>query len=478
MRAATRSLTACGALLALASAFPAWSDSWAADPVHVYYPRGDCRGPLLDLEVWDREQSGWRPHPAHPRVALESCQVEDAGNLLHEIRFRCVEPPDSEPPPAWVVGLDVFDPQVMETCAPVQRAEPSGELELHVVAPAPGQRVAEPRMEVAILGSVRMDGIDGSDYDLELVIDRSEGTRAGAIDLLAAQVQAGRALIERLAPRLGAVRIGITAYPNMPPLPGSGETGARRVIALSDDYAALERALTGLSAQGASGFQTFGSALEFAAAELDGRHPGSGARSQARKVLVIAANAAGGHPFGPAAAVDARFRAQLEERLQPSLGRGVSFHLFALGGISEELAPDLEELFERTRARFHRVLRPALSTAFFSQVSLPRVTQVVVANRTAGGGEAPARLAPDGRFETSVATSAGVNRLWARATLSDGTTTEREWDFEFDNSVVKQLLLAAEREHMRRVQQKRLDVRPFLDGLAPPLPEVGAPPPE
>jgi hypothetical protein len=52
------------------------------------------------------------------------------------------------------------------------------------------------------------------------------------------------------------------------------------------------------------------------------------------------------------------------------------------------------------------------------------------------------------------------------------------WDFEFDDRVVKELLLAAEREHMRRVQQKHLEVRPFFDGVVPPLPEVGAAPPE
>ena len=69
-----------------------------------------------------------------------------------------------------------------------------------------------------------------------MTIDRSEATREGGLDLLAAQVQAARSLLEGLAPRLGPVRVGITAYPNMPPLPGAlGGTGARRVVALSDD---------------------------------------------------------------------------------------------------------------------------------------------------------------------------------------------------------------------------------------------------
>ena len=69
------------------------------------------------------------------------------------------------------------------------------------------------------------------------------------------------------------------SYPNMPPLPGSiGGTGARRVVPLTDDLAALQRGLRELQSRGVSGFQTFGSALDFAVSELEGRGRGAGAR--------------------------------------------------------------------------------------------------------------------------------------------------------------------------------------------------------
>jgi hypothetical protein len=324
-------------------------------------------------------------------------------------------------------------------------------------------------MEVAIQGAVRMDGIDGTDYDLVLVIDRSAGTREGDVDLLAAQVQAAQSLLARLAPRLGPVRIGVTAYPNMPPLPHSiGGTGARRVVPLTDDPATLQRGLQELRNRGVSGFQTFGSALDFAVSELEGRHPGAGARPGARKLLVIAANAAGERPFGPAAAQDTRFLSQLDQRLQHVREGRIALHMFAMGGLSEELAPSLRDLFDRANAHFHRVLRPALARPFFSRVPLPHVTAVVVANRTLGGGESSARITPNGRFSATLVASAGINQLWARATLSDGATAEREWAFEFDDTIVRERLIAAEREHMRRVREKRLRLSPVWDEVLPP----------
>ena len=435
------------------------ADPWATDPVFVYYPQRDCRGGEIDLEVWDRQLEEWRRHPGHPRVPIESCQLEDAGTLLHEIRWRCVEPPSDTPPP-WIVGLDVFDPEIVESCAVGQRGAGERALEVHVASPAPGERVTAPRMEVAIEGSVWMNGIAGTEYDVVLVLDRSRATRRGAADLLASQVAAAHALLDRLAPRLGAIRVGVVTHPDMPPPPGSaGGTGARLELALSDDADAVRSALDGVLAHGASGFQTFASAFDFALDELAGGSPDSGARAHARKVVLLAANAREGGPFGLAASRDARFRSQLGERVMRAREGRVELHLFALGGLAEVLAPGMEALFERADARFQRVPHGALDGAYFSSVSLPDVRRVEVANRTAGGDARPASVAPDGRFQTTLVAASGTNRLWARATLSDGDSAEREWAFEFDDSLVRERLLALEREHMRRVREKRLHLR-------------------
>jgi hypothetical protein len=449
-------------LVLLAAAPSAAGESWAEDPVYVYYPRGDCRGDAIHVQLWNRKAASWVPHPVHPTVRLESCQLEDAGYLLHEIRYRCIEPPGTRLPPSWRIGVGVFDPEVMERCAPGQLSLPDGDLELNVVAPAPGERVTAPRMEVAIEGSVRIDGMDGSDYDALLMIDRSSATRDGDVDLLAAQLRSAKALLDGLLPRLGSVRVGIAAYPNVPLVPGSEHgSGGRRVVPLTDDRLALYAGLRELSLAGVSGLQSFGSAFDFALAELVGEHPRSGARPRARKVLVMAAHGLGDRPFGPAMAGDERALAGLDERLGHARARRVAVHLMALGGLSEQLPPAVEAIFERSEVRFQRVLRPALGSNFFASIRLPRVSRVVVANRTAGSVETPAAVTSGGRFATTVVAATGTNRLWARATLSDGATTEREWDFEFDDRMVKQIVLEAERERMRRVrQQRRLELDP------------------
>ena len=118
------SVGACLVGAATARADP--NNAWARDPLLVYYPRRDCRGDRIELEVFDRDAGSWVPHPVHPLVPVESCQVEDAGRLWNEIRWRCDEPPGTEPPSVWIVGLDVFDPNVMERCEVGKREKETG----------------------------------------------------------------------------------------------------------------------------------------------------------------------------------------------------------------------------------------------------------------------------------------------------------------------------------------------------------------
>ena len=94
----------------------------AADtaPVRVFYPRGGCRTRMIEIEVYERSETGgtWRPHPSHPRVRAGTCHTEDPGGLLNEIRVRCVDPAGRLEPSGWVVGADIRRPVDAERCQP------------------------------------------------------------------------------------------------------------------------------------------------------------------------------------------------------------------------------------------------------------------------------------------------------------------------------------------------------------------------
>ena len=84
--------------------------------VLVFYPKGDCGTGWLDIEVYDRDVRVWLSHAEHPRIATDSCQVEDPGILLQELRVRCADPANRARVSSWRVGAEVFKPVAADKC--------------------------------------------------------------------------------------------------------------------------------------------------------------------------------------------------------------------------------------------------------------------------------------------------------------------------------------------------------------------------
>lgn len=94
----------CAAVAPEATAPPTLAPS---DRVFVYYTPGACAAGQLEVQLYDRVVGSWRPHPEHARLAPGACVLEAPGQLLNELRVRCLDPSGKRPPSAWVVGAEV-----------------------------------------------------------------------------------------------------------------------------------------------------------------------------------------------------------------------------------------------------------------------------------------------------------------------------------------------------------------------------------
>jgi hypothetical protein len=460
------------------------------DPVFVFYPRDSCSGERIALEVWRRDQQRWVKHPRHPVVPVDSCQLEDAGSLLNEIRWRCLERDHSDRNQAWSVGVRVFDASVMQRCDVTRTGDGFGETEIHVTTPKPGETISDADGNVEIEGSVWIGGLAGAEYDIVIAIDTSaaefrdetETPRAKASserarsqlsspDPLTAQVHAARAFVETIRDRLGEVRVGIVSFPGIDAKSENRQVDAgsaasagdseiplsRRELSLTDDAVALQRALARLLDRGRAGPKSFTDGLSLAIDELfrPPDWPGS-ARPGARRIVMLSADASSGLPFGPSAQANRNFRERNVERARNAAYRGVALHLFALGGISEKPPTFIDEMLANSAGSFTRVRSPDLDAFFADHVSIPYLEGLSIHDAATGQPIGNSSFTIDGRFAASVPLSLGENHLTVRARISDGDERESPFVVDFDATAYRDRLLAREAERIRRAQAKRL----------------------
>jgi len=422
----------------LATLVGAAAGAAAPDLVHVYYGGRDCRGDVLELEVYDRDRAAWVPHPEHPRAPARSCQREDAGRLLNELRWRCQPESDWAPTP-WR-ALDVFEPEVMARCAVGQIDPAERRSAISVDSPREGATLTAQDAVVQIEGSVRVDGVDGHAYDVVLLVDRSAG--AGALE---AQVAAARAFVRRIAPRLGPVRVAIVSHPNRPPQPG-GSVAFRVEIGPSTRAEALDAALAAVARRPSPGPSAAAEAIDAAVALL-GR-----SRPAARPVLLIGMDGAELDDAEAPAPDDPLLLAA-----RRAAERGAELHWFALGGVASEAPPRVRRALEAGPGSFRRVPPPHYGRPYLGLIALPVAEALWVENHSLDARGVGA-VDPSGRFAARSPVRAGRNELLIRARLSDGSEIQRPFELVFDDALVLQKILQAERERILEARQKRLDL--------------------
>lgn len=430
-------------------------DPQSLDPVRVYFDRGSCRRPLQEVEIWDRARSRWEPHPWHARILADSCNLEDAGYLLNEIRYRCVEPKGAHELAPWRVGMKVFHRGIVDDCSLpwTARADPEV-VGLHIRSPLPGDVVQNDHMRIELEGSVQLGGRDARGYDVVVALDVSASTaralggggaggRAPSRSLLSLEIEAARRLLEALARHDDPVRVALVTHSS-----ALGDVGARVELPFTSDLARARATLARIGSQGSAGKPRFNEGLELATT-LE--------RSRRARIVFALADGRPRLPFGGGASYRPLHRQQTLELLARGAANGVTVHVLALGG-PEEVFSELAHALAALHGSFERARTAAQATAALARRPLVRVEEVAVVNATTGTPAEKVRLGVDGHFSATVPVRAGENRLFASAVASNGRSVLEWLDIEFDTSLVRERLRVAERQriHEERMQRDRL----------------------
>ena len=100
--------------------------------------------------------------------------------------------------------------------------------------------------------------------------------------------------------------------------------------------------------------------------------------------------------------------------------RGVVFHLFALGGLSEKPPAFIDEMVSNSASSFTRVRSPAARDFFSDRVSMPYLAGFSIRYEATGEPIRELSYTADGRFSAFADLEPGENRLIVKAQISDG----------------------------------------------------------
>jgi hypothetical protein len=421
----------------------------------------------------------------------------------------------------WVSALGGIAALGLAASAP---AAEGGDVRVSIASPAPGGKLRDYVHQARIEGSALAEG-DGPDrFDVMLVIDVSDSTKAasgadvdgdgqvgvdphnellppGAFDpairstdpgdtILQAQILAARSLLGGLDTR--RVRVGLATFAGeVNPLTGERKSidqqDAWLEVPLTDDYAALDRALDAVLARGPNGATNYAAGIRLAIVELAGL---SGAKSTPRqgvsKVMLFLTDGIPTLPVGKGNQEDPGDGEAALRAAQLARSAGISINTYALGPSALQYPRVVTEMARMTVGNYTPVQNPGDIVTLLQGVTFADVEDVVLTNLTTGEFSTDVRLAPDGSFTGFVPVREGRNRVRISALASDGSRGSVELEFDFEHSQVgdrsrlgelerireqnTQLelhRLGLEVEQFRREQKKRLEVEAERPGAAP-----------
>lgn len=142
-----------GTTLVVALCLSSIAQAIAEDPITVLFDKA-CHSQVLEIQIWNRIEKRWSHHPEHPKILAGSCQVEDAGYLMNEIRVRCMRTDDRSIEP-WIDGIKVYEPGVVNECTLPTARDPI----IEISSPEPGAIIQNETRLVRVEGRILFEKI-------------------------------------------------------------------------------------------------------------------------------------------------------------------------------------------------------------------------------------------------------------------------------------------------------------------------------
>lgn len=427
------------------------------DPFIVYYPGEGCESGILEMEVWNRSKSAWQAHPHHSRILAGSCQREDAGGLLNEVRTRCADsnrnrsdgPTAPHSSPTWKVGFSLGQLREEADCerpiAPMT-GESSHQIELSHPPPNVPIRSRIPKTEIK--GRVDLD------VELIVLIDRSLGPTASR----ALEDALERLLVERQE-ELGSLRIawltfrsdtavaGATRSESPRDSGGPGDSQGRTIV-FDDSAVSLGSRLR--NGMGPSGRERRGGLVD-ALTTVRQSWRRTVETTGPRRSLIAYVNSHSPLPFGGASRADPVYRERLLDEVSALRARGVDQQYVLIGRHESALDEFVDRLRGRlvadasqrqvhvleTGGRLDGPLQDALVRSLampLSKVQAPVLEGLEIINERNGILAADVELAVGGGFRGGLPLESGVNRIRIEAVLSNGAMLVAVFDRAVDSA--------------------------------------------
>jgi hypothetical protein len=253
------------------------------------------------------------------------------------------------------------------------------------------------------------------------------GSTDAGDSVLAAEIAAGRRLIDRLDPR--STRVGVATFAGEPPMQGIaiGRASAAAVteVPLTADYREVQRGLDRILSRGPYGMTHIAAGVDQATIELRGlRGAYSEADADSEKVVLFLTDGQPTLPYGiEYAQANTQAVLRAAERARKA---GVRVYSFGIG--EEALAGPLAivRLADITGGAFTPVRNPSDIGEIIAQVDFANLDGVTVRNLTNGTEASHSSTNSDGSWSALVSLVPGKNVIEATARSTDGqVATER-----------------------------------------------------